>query len=238
MLNDKIAGEFARQVYPALENQGIDWRTWQPTPPFRIAGHEATFNPDGSIKVGCATVSSEEFREISKRQSESLAQAAQKASPQPDGCNAEPASEYPKYWFSRFCFGIWRAASPNDTGRHFDAGGDYQANGCPILKWAAVMSLPSAPRAIAEAHIAAWASARQPKEQAWPQYFKGYGGSAVLRFNNPDESGTFFEPGKMPRAWTGCAGSAYRLASSGGERGYVPMTIPEAEHMIANLWNK
>lgn len=60
-------GEIRNQLDAALAAQGIDWNTWLPEKPFTIGGHEATFNPDGSVTVGCTTVSSAEMDEVIKR---------------------------------------------------------------------------------------------------------------------------------------------------------------------------
>ena len=60
-------GEMLDQLVSALKEQGIDWNTWKPEPPFTIGGRAVEFKDDGSARIGCTTVSAEEIDEFVKR---------------------------------------------------------------------------------------------------------------------------------------------------------------------------
>ncbi len=94
------------QVEPALKLQNIDWNTWLPEVPLKVAGHEAVFNPDGSVKVGCQVIASKDVDEILKRR--------EKAMVKPDAATCAE-SEWPKYWVTE-TGNVYCAHSANDGG--------------------------------------------------------------------------------------------------------------------------
>lgn len=65
-------GEMWNQIEAGLSAQGINWRTWEPPQPFKIGSHETTFNPNGSIKVGCTDIDRATLVEVLKRSDEAM----------------------------------------------------------------------------------------------------------------------------------------------------------------------
>ncbi len=109
VINDAaLDGEVFDQITSALKSQCIDWNTWLPEPPFKVAGHEAVFNPDGSVKVGCTTISASEIAEILKRRDKAMVvvNSAQ--------------SEWPKFYDNRAGV-VWVARSESDLGMFISA---------------------------------------------------------------------------------------------------------------------
>ncbi len=95
------------QVEPALKLQNIDWNTWLPEPPLKVAGHEAVFNPDGSVKVGCQVITSKDVDEILKRREKAM------------------VKEWPKYYMPTGIGGIYRARHADDLGQHRSLYGEW-----------------------------------------------------------------------------------------------------------------
>ncbi len=105
----RVQPEFGPQMRAALESQGIDWNTWLPEAPFKVAGHEAVFNPDGSVKVGCQVIASKDVDEILKRREKAMAPV-----------NSAAPSEWPKY-YDNGAGVVWVARSESDLGMFISA---------------------------------------------------------------------------------------------------------------------
>ena len=222
-----IPNEIIRgQVIPALREQGIEWDTWQPTPPFRIAGHETTFNPDGSIKVGCTTVSSNEFKAAQDKRTEAMNASC-------DGCSAQE-SEFPKYWQTvGDC--ILEALSEGDFGIRHDRIGSQEttADTGVMVEFCKRFNHVPIPRVEAEGKIRKWEKARQPKPADWPKYWLDYEGDIAMA-KSSDDLGMWFCK-QSPTVKSVCRPPMFELAK---ETDWKQLTIPEAEHMIVERLTK
>lgn len=94
-----------KQIADQLTAQGIDYRTWEPPQPLKIASHEVTANPDGSIKVGCTDVSRAELVAAYELSTEAM------------------QGEWPKWWRSPFGT-LFSANSADDWGVIYDKSGN------------------------------------------------------------------------------------------------------------------
>lgn len=55
-----------------LQEAGVDADQWEPPQPFKIGAHETTFNPNGSIKVGCTDIDRATLLEVLKRSEQAM----------------------------------------------------------------------------------------------------------------------------------------------------------------------
>jgi hypothetical protein len=118
ILNSPDGGEVASQLFPQIECNGINWRTWLPPQPFKIAGRECEFNADGAVKLSCGTViSSAEIEEFEKRREE---------------------AKKPKtmYWRANYSGNVYRAAAESEVGEFFKDGEWRGSYGRSMGDWA------------------------------------------------------------------------------------------------------
>jgi len=102
IISGALPGEVANQIESQLREQGIDFNTWIPPQPFRIAGRECEFNVDGTVTLSCGTVvSNEEIDAFLKRREEAK----------------EP--EWPKYWLFNLTNLVFRSKHASDGGQFF-----------------------------------------------------------------------------------------------------------------------
>jgi hypothetical protein len=112
------------QIERQLKEQGIEWNTWLPLQPFKIADRECTFNADGTVKLSCGTViSNEAIAEFLKRRDEA------------------ERSNY-LYWLDvRYGFGkraVYRAPNKSDVGEFFESGAWTKSSGVAMESWQSV----------------------------------------------------------------------------------------------------
>lgn len=111
-------------IYDQLNNQlsaqGINPETWLPPQPFEItSGRTCAFNADGSVKLSCGDViSNEKIEEFLKRRQE-----------------AREVSEWPKYYQAVVTRRIYRANSAVDIGEWFENGWNRSSGGA-CEEWA------------------------------------------------------------------------------------------------------
>lgn len=112
---DKIRSQIER----GLVENGIDWRSWTPTPPVTIAGRQCEFNSDGTVKLSCGTViSNEEIEAFLKNRSDAN------------------GSEWPKYFLRGLSLSgkqVVRCWSNTDDGERFECGWNKFMDGVPLL---------------------------------------------------------------------------------------------------------
>lgn len=102
-----------------LTVQGIDYRTWEPPQPFKIGAHETTFNPNGSIKVGCTDIERATLVEVLKRSDEAM----------------KGEGEWPKYYQQNGGI-VYRCVSDTDYGQYFEDGRWKQSCPGPLVEHA------------------------------------------------------------------------------------------------------
>lgn len=231
ILSDAVPNEIGGQIQAGLEPQGIDWLTWTPPVPFKIAGHETTFNPDGSIKVGCTTVSSNEFKAVQDKRTEAMNASY-------NGCSAQE-QEYPRFWRTTGNT-IMEARSVDDIGICHSKHGSVETSeaGGKMVEFCERHCHVPITRTSAAKQIQEWEKARESKPAKRPRYFI----NRVLPGNSQskptavvtcesDGSGTYWDRHGVNAKWAteDAAGRCEAL-------GMQEVSIAVAGGAIAEMW--